>query len=66
MSPSDPRDKIEAVKQLFVSSGSAEATKKEIENYTKKAFSVLESLKISEENKNTLKAFGNDLMNRNT
>ena len=66
VSPSDPGDKIEAVKQLFVSSGSAEATKKEIENYTKKAFSVLESLKISEENINALKAFGNDLMNRNT
>lgn len=65
VSPSDPSDKIDAVKQLFVSSGSAEATKKEIKNYTKKAFSVLESLKISEENKSALKTFGNDLMNRN-
>ncbi|TXE18119.1 polyprenyl synthetase family protein [Psychroserpens burtonensis] len=66
VNPNDPSDKIDTVKQLFVASGSAEATKKEIENYTKKAFSVLDSLKISEENKNELKTFGNDLMNRNT
>ena len=66
VNPTDPSDKIDTVKQLFVSSGSSEATKIEIEKYTKKAFSVLESLKISEENKNALKAFGNDLMNRNT
>jgi geranylgeranyl diphosphate synthase type II len=65
VNPSDPSDKIDTVKQLFLSSGSAEATKKEIENYTNKAFSVLESLKISKENKNALKTFGNDLMNRN-
>lgn len=66
VNPNDPIDKIETVKQLFVSSGSAGATKKEIENYTNKAFSVLESLKISEEHKEALKSFGNDLMNRNT
>ncbi|MGK0323466.1 MAG: geranylgeranyl diphosphate synthase type II [Psychroserpens sp.] len=66
VNPTDPSEKIETVKQLFISSGSAEATKTEIENYTKKAFSVLESLKISEENKDALKVFGNDLMNRNT
>jgi geranylgeranyl diphosphate synthase type II len=65
VSPSDPDEKIDTVKQLFVSSGSAEATKTEIENYTKKAFSVLESIKISEENKDALRAFGNSLMNRN-
>ncbi|WP_047548361.1 polyprenyl synthetase family protein [Psychroserpens sp. Hel_I_66] len=65
VNPTDPTDKIDTVKQLFVSSGSAEATKKEIENYTIKAFSVLDALKISEENKNALKAFGNNLMNRN-
>ncbi|MEM5566603.1 polyprenyl synthetase family protein [Psychroserpens sp. AS72] len=66
VNPSDPSDKIDTVKQLFISSGSAEATKTEIENYTKKAFSVLELLKISEANKSALKTFGNDLMNRNT
>ncbi|WP_431132621.1 polyprenyl synthetase family protein [Psychroserpens mesophilus] len=65
VNPSDPTDKIDAVKQFFISSGSSEATKKEIENYTNKAFSVLNSVKISEEHKNALRAFGNDLMTRN-
>ncbi|WP_298901497.1 polyprenyl synthetase family protein [uncultured Psychroserpens sp.] len=65
VNPSDPSEKIATIKQLFVSSGSAEATKNEIENYTKKAFSVLDTIKISEENKDKLRAFGNDLMNRN-
>lgn len=65
VNPSDPSDKIETVKQYFMSSGSAEATKKEIENYTQKAFSVLEHLKISEENKTLLKTFGANLMTRN-
>jgi len=65
INPSDSTEKIDTVKQFFISSGSSEATKKEIENYTKKAFSVLDSIKISEDNKNALKAFGNDLMTRN-
>ena len=62
--PEDIATKIEITKQLFVSSGSAEATKKAIENYTNKAFLVLNTLKISEEKKALLKAFGNSLMNR--
>ncbi|WP_040252349.1 polyprenyl synthetase family protein [Psychroserpens mesophilus] len=65
VNPSDPSEKIDTVKHYFISSGSAEATKKEIENYTKKAFSVLEHLKISEENKHILKTFGTNLMTRN-
>jgi tetratricopeptide (TPR) repeat protein len=35
-----------------------------IENYTNKAFRVLESLHISEDKKDILKTFGNNLMNR--
>lgn len=65
ISPTDSSEKIETVKQFFVSSGSSEATKKEIENYTNKAFSVLNDIKISEENKAALRAFGHDLMTRN-
>ena len=64
VNPTDTSDKIDTVKQLFVSSGSATATKTEIENYTQKAFSVLESIKISEEHKEALRVFGNNLMNR--
>ncbi|WP_034042755.1 polyprenyl synthetase family protein [Wocania ichthyoenteri] len=58
-------NKVEVVKQLFKVSGSAEATKKAIEDYTKKAFLVLESLNISDDKKTLLKNFGNSLMNRN-
>jgi geranylgeranyl diphosphate synthase type II len=65
VNPKDSFDKIETVKELFISTGSAEASKYAIEKYTQKAFSVLETLHISEENKENLKQFGNELMNRN-
>ena len=58
-------DKIKNVKRLFISSGSAEATKNAIQEYTNKAFEVLNTLNISEDNKKLLRVFGNDLMNRN-
>ncbi|MBA6152212.1 polyprenyl synthetase family protein [Gelidibacter maritimus] len=64
ITPSDPSDKIETVKQIFQTSGSADATRKEIENYTKKAFTVLDKLSIPENKKEALKIFGDDLMNR--
>jgi len=57
-------NKVELVKKIFKSSGSAEATKKAIEDYTKKAFLVLESLHISDDKKSLLKNFGISLMNR--
>jgi geranylgeranyl diphosphate synthase, type II len=62
--PIDNLYKIEQVKLLFLTSGSAEATQKEIKNYTHKAFSVLDVLTISDDKKELLKAFGNHLMNR--
>lgn len=65
ISPQDSSDKIETVKQLFLSSGSAKATQREIESYTNKAYSVLNLINISEENKNLLRQFGNMLMTRN-
>ncbi|WP_425076169.1 polyprenyl synthetase family protein [Psychroserpens sp. S379A] len=65
INPSDSTEKIDTVKQFFISSGASDATKKEIENYTKKAFSVLDHINISEANKNALRTFGNDLMTRN-
>ena len=60
----DNVEKINTVKQFFVKSGSAEATQKEIESYTTKAFTVLETLNISEDKKEILKAFGSSLMTR--
>ena len=65
LSPKDQTDKIEAVKDMFKSSGADKATKREIEFFTNKAFSVLEHLDISTESKMALKQFGEQLMNRN-
>ncbi|MGB5418275.1 polyprenyl synthetase family protein, partial [Algibacter sp.] len=64
---SDPEDvatKIQLAKAYFVSTGSAEATKQAIQEYTEQAFSLLEKLNISDDKKALLKAFGNNLMNR--
>mgnify|MGYP005818332847 CR=1 FL=1 len=64
INPSDATDKIETAKHIFQTSGSADATRQEIENYTKMAFEVLDELSIPEDKKDMLKHFGNDLMNR--
>ncbi len=63
--PEDDEEKVNTVKQIFLSTGSAEATKMEIEIYTIKAFSVLSDLNISEDKKAILKEFGEELMKRN-
>jgi geranylgeranyl diphosphate synthase type II len=60
----DSKTKIELVKQIFTTSGSAEATKKAITSYTKTAFEVLQALTISDKNKQILKDFGTQLMTR--
>ncbi len=65
VNPSDTTEKIETTKHLFLSSGAADATKQEIKNYTNKAFSILESVSISDEKKQVLREFGEHLMNRN-
>jgi geranylgeranyl diphosphate synthase type II len=62
--PEDISNKITLAKQIFESSGSAEATKKAIQDYTNMAFEVLNSLNISDEKKQLLKDFGIGLMNR--
>ncbi len=64
INPTDATEKIETVKQIFQSSGSADATRKEIEKYTNKAFAVLDELSINESKKQVLKDFGHDLMDR--
>lgn len=57
-------DKIASVKDIFEDSGAANITKEAIKKYTFKAFEVLDSLSISEEQKESLKHFGAKLMNR--
>lgn len=64
ISPADNSGKIEAVKALFESSGAAELTRKEIENYTDKAFKILDKIELTEEKKEPLRNFGKMLMNR--
>jgi len=61
---SDILGKVETTKQIFNESGAAEATKEAIENYTKQAFNVAESLEIAVESKKMLIDFGTYLMNR--
>jgi geranylgeranyl diphosphate synthase type II len=61
----DNNAKVNVAKRIFNTSGASKATQQEIKNYTNKAFSVLDTLNISEEKKQLLKAFGNQLMNRN-
>ena len=58
-------DKITKVKEVFDKSGASIATKQIIDNYTQKAFNVLEAINISSEKKELLKQFGTVLMNRN-
>lgn len=65
ITPKDPADKILTVKEIFLLSGAAEATRWEIEKYSNHAFSLLETINISEEKKKMLRQFGNDLMQRN-
>lgn len=62
--PKDPTEKVKAVKQLFVDSGAEAATKTAVEDYTNKAFLILEKLNISADKKAALKQFGTTLMTR--
>nr|WP_246849077.1 polyprenyl synthetase family protein [Aquimarina sp. U1-2] len=64
LNPDDPSDKISTVKHLFESTGAKERTRKEIEQYTQKAFATLNHLDISDSKKDLLRVFGSKLMNR--
>ncbi|MFT5217582.1 MAG: geranylgeranyl diphosphate synthase type II [Glaciecola sp.] len=61
---SNIEDKISNVKQIFNESGASSETNIVIENYTEKAFNILDSINISSEKKELLKQFGTSLMNR--
>lgn len=65
INPKDPTDKISTVREIFLTSGAAEATREEIEKYSNHAFSLLEIINISEEKREMLREFGNSLMQRN-
>lgn len=57
-------EKVKGVTALFLKNNIDELTKLKIEYYSMKAFSILEELSISDKAKETLKAFGLNLMNR--
>jgi len=62
--PQDPKDKVNAIKDVFLLTGSTKQTKLEIQNYTQKAFEVLDELEVSEDKKILLRKFGESLMQR--
>lgn len=62
--PDDPTEKITKVKQIFETSGAKIKTREQIEVYTAQAFDILDTLKVPEENKAVLRAFGKQLMYR--
>ncbi|WP_439153333.1 polyprenyl synthetase family protein [Winogradskyella sp.] len=57
-------DKVSRVKTMFNNSGASDATQNAVKDYTNKAFRVLEALNISEDKKQLLRLFGEQLMNR--
>lgn len=64
ISPVDPTEKIETVKQQFLDSGAANATEVEIAKYTQMAFKALDNVAISDDKKELLRLFGEGLMKR--
>lgn len=62
--PEDATEKVHAVMEIFNQSKAPEAIKEAIKAYTEKAFKVLETLNIEAKQKQLLKAFGEQLMNR--
>ncbi|WP_396169572.1 polyprenyl synthetase family protein [Flavobacterium sp.] len=63
--PPDNVDKITSVKEIFNASGASSATQQAIQDFTLKAFETLEKMNISSDKKSMLRAFGENLMNRN-
>jgi geranylgeranyl diphosphate synthase type II len=63
--PEDNSDKINSIKQIFHSSGAAQATQKAIQDFTLKAFETLEKMNVSLDKKAMLTNFGENLMKRN-
>jgi geranylgeranyl diphosphate synthase, type II len=60
----DNLEKIDTVKQLFNTSGASQATQNAIADFTSKAFEIVSQMNISEEKKEILIRFGENLMKR--
>ncbi len=64
ITPSENQDKIKSVKSIFVNSGSDQKTRRAIEEYTQKAFEILDGMEVPSDKKEQLRRFGVGLMNR--
>lgn len=62
--PENNIEKIQAVKDLYESTGASRSTQEAIKDYTMKAFEILETLDVSEDKKHILRTFGKNLMDR--
>ncbi|AWM13760.1 polyprenyl synthetase [Flavobacterium sediminis] len=65
LKPNDSSEKVELVKNIFRNSRADEMTKLAIREYTDKAMKTLEAIQVAEDKKKVLRAFGENLMNRN-
>ena len=64
LKPSDPAQKVEVVRDIFVRSGAVEETKIQIEKYTTAAFEELKAIADYPDAISALTGFGNMLMKR--
>jgi geranylgeranyl diphosphate synthase, type II len=62
--PEDNLDKINTAKEIFEQTGAAKATQQAIQDYSLKAFSILQKISIDNEKKDILQSFGENLMGR--
>jgi geranylgeranyl diphosphate synthase type II len=62
--PDDYSDKISSVKEIFNSSGASKATQDAIQEFTFKAFEIVEKMNIEDDKKLILRTFGENLMGR--
>ena len=62
--PADYSDKISSVKEIFNSSGASKATQDAIQEFTFKAFEIVEKMNIEDDKKLILRTFGENLMGR--
>ena len=60
----DSTEKIDTVKQLFITTGAAQATQNAIADFTAQAFEIVTQMNISEDKKEMLSHFAENLMKR--
>jgi len=64
ISAKENNDKITSVQNIFRSTGADTVTRAAIEDYTKRAFDILNQMDIEQDKKQMLRSFGEGLMNR--